>query len=114
MSMTKKEFKESITSKDRRLYLEMALFELLQLDDFDLVHHNVVIDDPEIIQDQDIPFFKRPDCIVLSVADRIILMFKNDSIQEKCDPAIYEITEKLSSKYSDKFIVAVNFNEFKE
>ena len=111
MHMTEKEFKKSMTSKERRLYLELALSEMLDID-FDSIHNQIIVYDPSIVNDPDIPISKRPDCTILTFADRIVILFKNNSIEEKCSPIVYEITEKISSKNPDKLIAAINFNEF--
>ena len=78
----------------------------------DSIHNQIIVDDPSIVNDPDIPISKRPDCTILTFADRIVILFKNNSIEEKCSPIVYEITEKISSKNPDKLIAAINFNEF--
>ena len=50
MKFTEKEFKDSITNPEKRLYVELAISYLLGID-FDLIHNQMVIDDPKIIND---------------------------------------------------------------
>lgn len=111
MKLTEKEFKESFTNKEKRVYVELAISDLLGID-FDLVHNQMVIDDPKIVEDKDIPFSERPYATIITFNDYIIVLFKNNSYEEKKSRVIEDIMHKLSEKYPKKKLACINFNEF--
>lgn len=113
MKMTEKEFKESITNEGKRLYVELALSDMLEID-FDEIHNKLVIDDLEIVQDENIPISSRPYCTIFSFSEYIVIIFKNNSLEEKEDSICYKIVENISKKYPEMKVCSINFNEFEE
>ena len=113
MNMSNEEFRKSFTSSEKRLYLEVALSDMLNID-FDLIHSNIIVDDPNIMDDEEIALKLRDDAIVLTFDDYIIVVFKNNSLAEKKDDNIEHIIHNLSYKFPKKQICAININDFEE
>ena len=111
MKMSEKEFKKSICSQEKRVYVELAISDMLKID-FDKIHNNIIVDDQAIVNDSDIPIAKRPYCTVFSFGEYIIIIFKNNSLEEKEDVNCYKIVEQISHKYPDRQVCSINFNEF--
>lgn len=111
MNITEEEFKASITDKGKRVYMEIALSDLLDID-FDEIHNNIIVDDPDIVNDESIPISKRPYCTILTFSNRIVIIFKNSTIEEKECIESYKIVEKISRKYPQKLVCTINFNDF--
>ena len=91
MKFTEKEFKDSITNPEKRLYVELAISDLLGID-FDLIHNQMVI----------------------TFGDYIIVLFKNNSYEEKSSRVVDDIMHKISSKYPEKKLAGINFNDFED
>ena len=113
MKLTEKEFKDSITNPEERLYVELAISDLLGID-FDLIHNQMVIDDSKIINDEDIPLKERPYATIITFGDYIIVLFKNNSYEEKSSRVVDDIMHKISSKYPEKKLAGINFNDFED
>ncbi|HIS12073.1 MAG TPA: hypothetical protein IAB40_03065 [Candidatus Onthocola stercoravium] len=113
MKFTEKEFKDSITNPEKRLYVELAISDLLGID-FDLIHNQMVIDDPKIINDEEIPLKERPHATIITFGDYIIVLFKNNSYEEKSSRVVDDIMHKISSKYPEKKLAGINFNDFED
>lgn len=113
MKFTEKEFKDSITDPEKRLYVELAISDILGID-FDLIHNQMVIDDPKIIDDEDIPIKERPYATVITFSDYVIVLFKNNSYEEKSSRVVDDIMHKISSKYPEKKLAGINFNDFED
>lgn len=111
MNITEEEFKASITDKSKRVYMEIALSDLLDID-FDEIHNNIIVDNPDIVNDESIPISKRPHCTILTFSNRIVIIFKNSTIEEKESIESYKIVETISKKYPQKLVCAINFNDF--
>ena len=111
MNITEEEFKASITDKSKRVYMELALSDLLDID-FDEIHNNIIVDDPDIVNDESIPISKRPNCTIFTFSNCIVIIFKNNTIEEKESIESYKIVESISEKYPDKKVCAINFNTF--
>ena len=113
MKISEKEFKESITDNAKRVYLELILSDLLGID-FDQIHNQIVIDDPDIVNDTSIPIKKRPNATIISFTEYIVILFKNNFFAEKSSWTVEEIMRKISHKYPDKKIAGINFNDFED
>lgn len=110
MKLSKEEFRKSFTDPKKRLYLEVALSDMLGVD-FDSIHNKLVIDDESIIKNERLELNLRSDAIVLSFADFIAIVFKNDTLAEKKDDNIEKIMHNLSHEYPNYQIVAINVND---
>lgn len=111
MNISEEEFKSSIIDKSKRVYLELTLCNLINID-FDEIHNKIIIDDPDIVNDDTIPLAKRPYCTIISFSKYIVIVFKNNTIEEKENIDGFRIVEKVSKKYPQKLVYAINFNYF--
>lgn len=111
MKITEKEFKESLVNCEKREYIELILSDFLDLD-FDLIHKKLVIDDPDIIEDETIPIKERPYATFVSIDKYIVIILKNNSREEKNSIEAENLLSALYKKYPDKTIVNININEY--
>lgn len=74
----------------------------------------MVIDDSKIINDEDIPLKERPYATIITFGDYIIVLFKNNSYEEKSSRVVDDIMHKISSKYPEKKLAGINFNDFED
>lgn len=113
MKISEKEFKDSIIDNKKRPYLELIISDILDIA-FDDIHNQLVIDPVEIIKDASIPINKRPYVTIVTFNKYIVLLFKNNSFEEKNSCIVEEIMHKISKKFPDKNVAGINFNDFEE
>lgn len=113
MKLNEKEFKKFITDPKKRLDVELALSNLLGIN-FNLIHNQMIIDDPNIINGEEILLKQRPYTTIISFNEYIIFIFKNNSYEEKCSRVVDDILRTISHKFPEKKLVGINFNEFED
>lgn len=109
--LKEKDFKKYILNYKNKNVLLNLLDNILEVS-----HENIndmIIDDPKIIDDLDIAIKKRrPYCIIISLNNTLIVIFKNNSLKDYNKKENRLILYSLYQKYPNQDLICLNINDF--